>query len=597
VSEHFDVIVVGGGPAGSTVAGYLNKMGHRVLLLEREFFPRHHIGESMIAATIDVLAEIGLEEKLAAANFPVKSGGCFLWGQSDDPWCIRFEEIPGRPTSYQVKREVFDTILLDHVAENGVDVRQGHRVIDVLQDEDGRVQGVTFTDAEGGEGTATARYVVDASGLAAVVANRISRRVPVEELKNMCLYGYWRGEHPAPAALGGDIRPNDRNNIIIKMLPDGWLWFIPLGNPGQAEDDPTTREISVGFVGPRANLPETGGKARLEEFYLEHVRSTDEWKYLLRDATYTGDFHTIKDWSYRSDEMAGPGFFAVGDASCFVDPILSSGVFLAVLYAKMCAVGVNTLLTTDAPERLIHDWYQGLYTDTYSDYLEMARYWYHGHREVGRWMDRAQEQIGEEEETVFADTNRDAFIALATGNTHAHPNYVLLRRLDSFPLPLHLRKDPRGLYFKEMKTQLLGHADAEATPGEAENVERSQQALSKSVEHRKGVFNLLRNADMELVERFSGNGHGALDAGAELVISPSARLSLEAIDDVVRFVVKAPNGERRAVAWVGEKELVAAFAEATPPAALAERSSLGPDEVASFCEEMVAAGVLVPAGS
>lgn len=157
-----------------------------------------------------------------------------------------------------------------------------------------------FTDAHGVLREATARYTVDASGLAAVIANRVSNRIPVEELKNMCLYGYWRGEHPAPAKLGGEIRPNDRNNIIIKMLPDGWLWFIPLGDPGHdgsADPDPDRREISVGFVAPRKNLPESGGKAALEEFYLDHVRSTDEWKYLLQDAEYTGDFHTIKDWS------------------------------------------------------------------------------------------------------------------------------------------------------------------------------------------------------------------------------------------------------------------------------------------------------------
>jgi flavin-dependent dehydrogenase len=593
------VIVIGGGPAGSTTAGFLNKMGHRVLLLERETFPRHHIGESMIAATIDILSEIGLEEKLAAANFPVKSGGCFIWGQTADPWCIRFEEIPGRPTSYQVKRAVFDKLLLDHVAESGVDVRQAHRVTDVIQ-EDGRVVGVRFTDGDGNAGEARARYTVDASGLAAVVANRLSKRVPVEELKNMCLYGYWTGEHPAPAKLGGQIQPHDRNNIIIKMLDDGWLWFIPLGDPGpDGSADPTAdrREISVGFVAPRANLPETGGKAALEEFYLDHVRSTEEWQYLLGSAEYTGDFHTIKDWSYRSDEMAGPGYFAVGDASCFVDPILSSGVFLAVLYAKMCAVGVNTLLTTSAPEQLVHEWYQGLYLDTYSDYLEMARYWYHGHREVGMWMNRAQEQIGEEEETVFAETNRDAFIALATGNTHAHPNYVLARQLASFPLPLHLRKDPASLYFKETRAALLGHADTGAAPEDTEEIARRAEALSMPRELRMRFLDMMRNEDQGVVERFAGNGHEPVSPDTSLVVSPKARLSLEAIGDIVTLVIRSPEGERRAVAWTGENEVVAAFAEATPSRAVLQRTELSEADVASFCQEMAAAGVLVPAAS
>jgi flavin-dependent halogenase len=592
LSENVDVVVIGGGPGGSTVAGFLNQMGHRVLLLERETFPRHHIGESMIAASIDILAEIGLEEKLAAAKFPVKSGGCFLWGQTTDPWCIRFEEIPGRPTSYQVKRSVFDKILLDHVADSGVDVREGHRVTDIVR-EDGRIAGVRFTDSEGDEHTVTARYTVDASGLAAVIANRLSRRLPVEELKNMCIYGYWRGEHPAPAKLGGEIRPHDRNNIIIKMLPDGWLWFIPLGNPGDdAIDDPNEREISVGFVAPRKNLPETGGKAALEDFYLDHVRSTDEWKYLLQNATYTGDFHTIKDWSYRSEEMAGPGYFAVGDASCFIDPILSSGVFLAVLYAKMCAIGVNTLLTSDAPEPLIHEWYQGLYLDTYSDYLEMARYWYHGHREVGMWMNRAQEQLGEEEETVYADTNRDAFIALATGNTHAHPDYVLLRRLESFPLPLHLRKDPRSAYFKETRTALLGHADPEAASN-VEEIEPSAATLAVPTGRRKAVLNLIHDLDQDIVERFSGNGHQEVSANTHLVVSPQARLSLEAIDDAVTLVIRSPGGQRRALSWDIEQPLLAEFAGATQLAEVVERTRISRDEVESFCGEMVSAGVLV----
>jgi flavin-dependent dehydrogenase len=596
VSENFDVIVIGGGPAGSAAAGFLNQMGHQVLLLERETFPRHHIGESMIAATIDILAEIGLEEKLAAANFPVKSGGCFLWGQSPDPWCIRFEEIPGRATSYQVKRSVFDKILLDHVADQGVVVRQGHRVTDILVDGGGRVTGVNYTDAEGVGHAATARYTVDASGLAAVIANRLSRRTPVEELKNMCLYGYWTGEHPPPAALGGEIRPNDRNNIIIKMLSDGWLWFIPLGHPGEGEGNGQPREISVGFVAPRKNLPETGGKTALEAFYLDHVRSTDEWKYLLQNATYTGDFHTIKDWSYRSDEMTGHGYFAVGDASCFVDPILSSGVFLAVLYAKMCAIGVNTLLTSAAPEPVIHEWYQGLYLDTYSDYLEMARYWYHGHRDVGLWMDRAKEQLGEEEETVFADTTRDAFIALATGNTHAHPNYVLSRKLESFPLPLHLRKDPRVRYFRQSRTALLAHAARESAPSvEVKEIERSTGAFARPSELRKQVLRLLEDDDQNVVTHFSGNGNDREPSpDVEVVVSTEARFSLEAIDDVVTLVAQATSGERRAIAWDVERRLLSEFAEAAQPRSVAERTGIADEDIARFCREMFAAGVLVP---
>lgn len=585
MQEQFDVIVIGGGPAGSTVASFLHTMGHRPLVLEREEFPRHHIGESMIAASLDVLAEIGLEDKLAAANFPIKSGGCFFWGESELPWCIRFEEIPGRPTSYQVKRSTFDKILLDHCASLGVDVRQRHRVTDLLMD-DGRVEGVRFQSADGDVHEARAPFTVDASGLSAMIANRLSRRVPVEELKNMCLYGYWRGVHPAPARLGGDIRETDRNNIIIKMLDDGWLWFIPLGD----------ELISVGFVAPRSNLPESGGKAALESFYLDHVRSTEEWQYLLDTSEYTGEFHTIKDWSYRSEAMAGPGYFAVGDAACFVDPILSSGAYLAILYAKMAAVGINTLLSFPSREAIVHEWYEGLYADTYTDYLEMARFWYHGNRKVSEWMDRAQDALQAEAGKVFVETDRTAFIGLATGNAHAHPNYVLLRKLPTFPLPVHLRKDARGHYLREARAALLGHADANSLgPDTRQEVKRSVFMMELPPEKRKSVLEALRRQDDTIVSRLTSQDMGARPGSdGQFVISPQARFSLEVIDNLVTMVVRAPNGEQRALS-TEEQEAIAAIAEGFPMQGVAERVDIDQAKLEGLCVEMRGAGVFVSA--
>jgi flavin-dependent dehydrogenase len=576
--EH-DVVVIGGGPGGSTVASFLCRMGHRVLLLEREYFPRHHIGESMIAASIDVLAEIGLEEKLAAAEFPIKSGGCFVWGPSPLPWCIRFDEIPGRPTSYQVKRATFDHILLEHSASLGVDVRQGHHVADVLI-ENGRVVGVRYLRPDGATEEARARYVVDASGLGAVVANRLSRRIPAEDLKNMCLYGYWQGEHPAPARLGGEIRETDRNNIIIKMRENGWLWFIPLGKG----------LISVGFVAPRRNLPEGGGKAALESFYLERVHSAEEWRYLLSNSAYTGEFHTIRDWSYRSEAMAGPGYFAVGDAACFVDPILSSGAYLAILYAKMAAVGIHTGLRFPAREALVRDWYEGLYEDTYTDYLTMARFWYHGNREVGAWMDHAQRALGEEREAVFADSDRRAFLGLATGNAHAHPNYVLLRDVRSFPLPLHLRKDPRGHYMREARAALFGHADREAhDPAHQQEIAVAQRMMAQSPAVRKRVLEVVRGEQASYVERFAAGDAPAppLPPGARLGVAPRARLTLEILDDVLALVAETPDGVRRVIGDA-ERELLAG-------ALTNGRTGAAAPEARALLGELVQAGVLVPA--
>jgi len=576
----YDVVVIGGGPAGSTVGGFLATMGRRVLLLERERFPRHHIGESMIASTIDVLAEIGLEPKLEAAGFPVKSGGCFIWGESQQPWCIRFDEIPGRPTSFQVKRDVFDTILLDHAAELGVDVRQEARVTEVLM-EGRRVVGVTFE--HGGEvHNARAQYVIDASGLNAIVANKVSSRQPDEELKNMALYGYWRGRHPAPAGLGGDIRPTDRNNIIIQMLDTGWLWFIPLGFGDL---------VSVGYVTQRDRLPEGKGRSGLEDHYQDRLQASEEFQYLLSNSEYTGEFHTIKDWSYRSAEMAGPGYFAVGDAACFVDPILSSGVYLAVLYAKLCAIGVNTCLSNPERELLINEWYEGLYADTYTDYLQMARLWYHGDRKVHKWMKHAQDQLGSEVASEYVETDRSSFIGLATGNAHTHPNYMLARELRSFPIPLLLRKDPRAGFHKEAHAALMAHADPTIASDIASRKDRAKLGLASSKERRASLAAMFAQRADPVLRLDQEEEVIEINGDATVTFAADVRLSLEAINNRVEMILTTGLGQRRLLS-VPEQQFMRALADKPSYNALLHLAEVhGPGE--PLVDELVAAGVLV----
>jgi flavin-dependent dehydrogenase len=552
-----------------------------VLLLERERFPRHHIGESMIASTIDILAEIGLEPKLESAGFPVKSGGCFIWGESQDPWCIRFDEIPGRPTSFQVKRDVFDTILLDHAAELGVDVRQEARATEVLT-EGQRVVGVKF-EQSGEIHEARAPYVVDASGLNAIVANKVSSRQAAEDLKNMALYGYWRGVHPAPAGLGGDIRPTDRNNIIIKMLDTGWLWFIPLGFGDL---------VSVGYVTQRDRLPERKGRSGLEDHYQDRLRASEEFQYLLSNSEYTGEFHTIKDWSYRSVEMAGPGYFAVGDAACFVDPILSSGVYLAVLYAKLCAVGVNTCLSDPGREQLIGEWYEGLYADTYTDYLQMAQLWYHGDRNVHKWMQHAQDQLGSEVAAEYIETDRSSFIGLATGNAHTHPNYVLSRDLRSFPVPLLLRKDPRSGFHREAHAALIAHADPLTLDDDlAKQKENAKIGMSTSRNKRKAMAAMFDQRSAPVAHLApSGPAVWAADA-TTLTLAPDSRLSLEVVESRVEMVLTSGGGQRRLLS-LPEQDLLRALIERPAQDSLNQLGD-GNGTGRAFMEELVSAGVLV----
>jgi hypothetical protein len=364
------------------------------------------------------------------------------------------------------------------------------------------------------------------------------------------------------------------------MLDTGWLWFIPLGF-----DD----LVSVGYVTQRDRLPEGKGRRGLEDHYQDRLKASEEFQYLLSNSEYTGEFHTIKDWSYRSAEMAGPGYFAVGDAACFVDPILSSGVYLAVLYAKLCAIGVNTCLSNPEREQLVDEWYEGLYADTYTDYLQMAQLWYHGDRKVQKWMQHAQDQLGSEVASEYIETERSSFIGLATGNAHTHPNYVLSRELRSFPVPLLLRKDPRSGFHREAHAALIAHADPQTLDDDlAKQKENAKIGMATSRNKRVAMAAMFdkRSAPVPRLAS-SGSAPMAVDISA-LVLAPDSKLSLEVVDDQVEMLLTTGSGERRLLS-TPEQDLLRTFFEPARPNHFAAGN--GPGH--TFVQELVEAGVLI----
>ena len=214
------VVVIGGGPGGSTAATMLSRQGHRVVLLERDHFPREHIGESLLPASIPVLEELGALPAVQQAGFLQKWGATMIWGKDLSPWSWYFKETNQRyPHSYQVSRPEFDQILLDNSRKAGVEVKEGHRVTQVIFD-DGRAVGVRCESATGESKEIPASFVVDASGQGGLIARQLALRQWDPFFRNLAVYGYFAGAQRLP-------EPDD-TNIFIESYPQGWLWTIPL---------------------------------------------------------------------------------------------------------------------------------------------------------------------------------------------------------------------------------------------------------------------------------------------------------------------------------------------------------------------------------
>src|SRR5690349_12358904 len=223
--EAFDLIVVGAGPGGSTAATFVAQQGHRVLLLDRQAQPTYKIGESLLPSTVNGICKmLGVSKELQQANFVVKQGGTFLWGQSKEPWTFSFAMSPKMrgPTSfaYQVERMKFDAILLNNAIKHGVVFRERHVAEDVLTDADGRVAGLVYRDPSGQTRQAHSRFVVDASGAAGTLGAGVGARIYSEFFRNIAVFGYYVNGKRLPAPNAG--------NIFCAAFDRGWFWYIPL---------------------------------------------------------------------------------------------------------------------------------------------------------------------------------------------------------------------------------------------------------------------------------------------------------------------------------------------------------------------------------
>jgi flavin-dependent dehydrogenase len=330
-----DVVVIGGGPAGSTAACLLAKRGHDVLLLERDHFPRFHIGESLLPANVPIFKRLGVLDQLHLEAV-YKPGALFVFGDRvmeanfsrGDPRAF----FASTPFSFMVERAWFDDVLLRNTAKNGAEVREGVRVDEVVE-ENGRVRGVRGVAEDGGAFEVGARIVLDCSGRGALLATRRGvRRTNV--LGRMATFAHFRGEMRHPRLREGWF--------LGQVVHDGWIWLIPLAGG----------VISVGAVLSLERF--RAAESSPETFLKTQLRSTR----FLRDAVgedlvQVGSTYTLGNLGYTSDRLWGPGWLLAGDAAFFIDPLFSSGVYLAMLSgersAEVIADGLEAGRFSDEP--------------------------------------------------------------------------------------------------------------------------------------------------------------------------------------------------------------------------------------------------------
>ncbi|MER7668249.1 FAD-dependent oxidoreductase [Kitasatospora sp. NPDC096128] len=361
-AEAFDVVVAGGGPAGSTAATLVAMRGHRVLLVEKEVFPRFQVGESLLPSTVHgVCRLLGVTDELAETDFPVKRGATFQWGARPEPWDVSFEASSRLTAStafaYQADRRRFDEILLNNAKRKGVTVREGCSVTGVVEEGE-RVAGLRYLDPDGGEHEVRARFVIDASGHRSPLFSGVGgTRDHAEAFRGLMLSGYFGN--------GCKRLPEPRSGDGLSVTFDkGWFWYVPLFGG----------LTSVGAV-VRGELVEKLPDDR-EEAFKALIAECPTISDLLSEgmrvtAGRYGQLRVREDYAYQQTTFRRAGMVLVGDAACSVDPLFSGGVHLATYGALLAARSVNTVLAGDLDEETALTEFEARYRREFGAFSEL----------------------------------------------------------------------------------------------------------------------------------------------------------------------------------------------------------------------------------
>jgi flavin-dependent dehydrogenase len=352
--EICDVVVIGGGPAGSTAGNLLARAGRHVVVLEKEAFPRFHIGESLLPFNVPLLDELGVREEVERMAV-AKHGARFVTGDGRHVNTIYFRDglKPCPPSAYQVLRSRFDEILLDACARRGADVRQGHAAVALQRDhERWRIE----IRAADGEHAITCPFLIDASGRDTFMASRNRTKAMSRAHRRIAIYAHFENVLLDPGI--------DAGNIVLVALRDGWFWVIPIG----------ADRVSIGLVADgdayrASGLDPAGALAAA-------LRSCPEMRRRTEHARCVSEVHATSNYSYTSAKAAGDGYAVAGDAYAFLDPIFSSGVWLAMYGGRNAAEVIDRCLARPERARALLARHARTLARTSRRYFRFAEYFY-----------------------------------------------------------------------------------------------------------------------------------------------------------------------------------------------------------------------------